>query len=243
MSVSVADLTLEQQALLSFRLSRKAAAHGQFAPSIARRLDVETPPASFAQERLWLLHLIDPDSAAYNLSTMFDLRGPVRLPMLRLAVDEVIARHEVFRTRFEVVAGRLVQVIAPAESLPPTLVDLEALPAGWRRAVMRKVARKEARRRYDLKSGPLLRAVIIRLAELNHILLLCTHHIVSDAWSTQLFISELAALYNAFCDGRGSPLPPVPLQYGDFAVWERQWLQGPVLKRHILYWTEQLTGT
>jgi amino acid adenylation domain-containing protein len=198
---------------------------------------------SFAQQRLWVLDKLMPESPAYHLPAAVRFQGPLDIPVLERALGELVRRHESLRTTFTLEDAKPVQVIAPAEpdtvvALPP--VDLTLFPypeaEAWRLLV------DESVRPFDLERGPLLRAVLYRTAPEDHLLLVTVHHIVSDGTSIQIFLSELVTLYGAFSRGEASPLVPLPLQYADFAAWQRGWLRGEVLERQIGYWRRQLDG-
>ncbi len=201
-------------------------------------------PLSFAQERLWFLDQLTPGSPAYNIPAAVRLGGALDAAALARALAGVVARHEALRT---VVAWRgelPVQVVLPAAAAAAPLpqVDGSALSAARREAELRRLVVEEALRPFDLARGPLLRAVLVRLAADDHALLLTQHHIVSDAWSAGIFIRELAALYGACVERAPSPLAPLAIQYADFALWQRRWLAGEVLERQLAYWRERLAG-
>ncbi len=202
-----------------------------------------TPPLSFAQQRLWLLDRLEPGSAAYNMPFPLRLRGALDAAVLARAASEVVRRHEALRTTFATVDGVPVQVIAPAApavALP--LVDLGGLPAALREAEGARLLAAEAKTPFDLERGPLVRLALVRLGTADHLLLLDMHHIVSDGWSIGLFFDELSALYPAFAAGAPSPLAALPIQYADFAVWQRDWLRGEVLAGQLDYWRQRLAG-
>ncbi|MEA2694874.1 MAG: hypothetical protein QOJ16_4261, partial [Acidobacteriota bacterium] len=207
----------------------------------------EPIPLSFAQERLWFLDRLEPGSAAYNVPTALRLTGRLDTAGLAASLDEIARRHAVLRTTFRMVDGAPVQVIAPpaGTGLPLPRVDLAALPATPREAEARRLAGEEAARPFDLARGPLVRAALLRLtsgAGEEHVALFTLHHIVADGWSMGVLIRELAALYPARRAGETSPLPPLPVQYADFAVWQRQRLAGPRLDEQAGYWRRALTG-
>jgi amino acid adenylation domain-containing protein len=210
--------------------------------SIPRRSEDGPAPLSFSQERLWFLDQYQPGSAFYNVPVALSLAGPLDVPALHASLNEIVRRHEVLRTTFAVRDGQPVQVIASAQSVPLPLTDLQHLPDNDRTAAAQRHASAEAQRPFDLAQGPLFRAGLLRLAPQEHMLLFTMHHSVTDGWSLGVLVRELAALYLAFCAGRPSPLPALPLQYADYAVWQRQWLQGEVLERQLAYWEERLTG-
>ncbi len=199
-------------------------------------------PLSFAQQRLWFIDQLEPGNSAYNFPAAVRLRGSLNVAALERSVNEIVKRHEALRTTFATVDGRPVQVIAPTLTVKPPIVNLQELPESEREAEVRRLAIEEAQRPFNLAQGPLLRVTLLRLAEEEHVGLLTMHHIVSDGWSTGILIREMAVLYEAFSCGNSSPLPELPIQYADFAYWQRQWLQGEVLETQLTYWKRQLLG-
>ena len=199
-------------------------------------------PLSYAQERLWFLDRLNPGSSAYNIAAAFRLDGGLDPAALAAAIEEIVRRHESLRTTFEATDQGVAQVIAPAAARPLPLADLSALPPGIRWNEARSLLAGEAERPFDLARGPLLRSLLVRLDGSEHAFGLAMHHIVSDAWSLAVFSREVAALYRAFAAGQPSDLPEPPLQYADFAHWQRRWLQGEVLEAQIAYWKERLAG-
>ncbi|MEG4634877.1 condensation domain-containing protein, partial [Microcoleus sp. AR_TQ3_B6] len=197
---------------------------------------------SFAQARLWFLEQLEPGSWAYNIPAAVRLTGSLDVAVLEQSLNEIVGRHEALRTTFTMVSGEPIQVIAPVKALSVPLVDLRSLPEAQQEALVKRLATEEAQQPFDLTTGPLLRATLLQLREAEYILLLTMHHIVSDGWSMGVLIRELAALYEAFSTGSPSPLPELPIQYADFAHWQRQWLQGEVLAAQLSYWQQQLTG-
>ncbi|MBP7148250.1 MAG: amino acid adenylation domain-containing protein [Acidobacteria bacterium] len=224
----------------------------ELAELVARRLGVCGPalrpgprelvplPLSFAQRRLWFLEQAAPGGAAYNMSASLRLTGGLDRAALERALDEVRRRHETLRTTFHEVGGAPVQVVAAAQPVPLPLIDLATLPPARREPEAQRLATEDAARPFDLSLGPPFRAALLRLAAREHVLLLTMHHIISDGWSTGILHRELAALYAAFADGQPSPLPELPAQYADFAQWERDVLEGGVLRDQLAYWREQL---
>ncbi|QRN94792.1 non-ribosomal peptide synthase/polyketide synthase [Archangium violaceum] len=200
-------------------------------------------PLSFSQQRLWFLDQLEPDSALYNMPTALRLEGPLDLEVLERCFTELVRRHEALRTTFQASGEAPTQVIAPPAPLVLARVDLGPLPAEQREAEALRLAEREARRPFNLKHGPLLRVTLLRLTDTEHVLVLNMHHIVSDGWSMTVLVREMAALYDAFSQGKPSPLPELPVQYADFAVWQRQWLQGQTLENQLTYWKQQLAGT
>ncbi|HEU0077113.1 MAG TPA: condensation domain-containing protein, partial [Longimicrobiaceae bacterium] len=200
-------------------------------------------PLSFAQQRLWFIDQLEPGSAAYNVPQGMRLRGPLEVGVLRRALEEIVRRHESLRTTVRRVEGRAVQVVAPDGRARLPEVDLRALGEEAREAEARRIAAEDAELPFDLARGPLLRTAVVRLGDADFALLLNMHHVVSDGWSMEVLVRELSALYDAFCAGRPSPLAPLPVQYADFAAWQRAWLEGPVLDRQLDFWRERLKGT
>jgi amino acid adenylation domain-containing protein len=209
-------------------------------PPIRRAAREERLPLSFAQQRLWLLDQLEPHSPLYNTAMAWQIDGALALVALWHSLTTLLARHEILRTAFPSRDGEPYQQIAPHTILALPLLDLRALSAPLRAATMRSLAAMEARRPFDLARGPLLRIVLLHVADQTHMLLLTMHHIISDAWSLGVLIRELGALYTAFTRGQRSPLLELPIQYADYAVWQRDWLQGAVLDRQLTYWREQL---
>ncbi|HEX8349346.1 MAG TPA: condensation domain-containing protein, partial [Hymenobacter sp.] len=197
---------------------------------------------SFAQARLWFLEQLEPGSGAYNIPAAVRLTGSLDVATLEQSLNEIVQRHEALRTTFRMVSGETIQVIAPVKALTLQLVDLRDLPEATQEASVERLATESAQQPFDLAIGPLLRAKLLHLNEAEHVLLLTMHHIVSDGWSMGVMIRELAALYEAFSTGKPSPLPQLPIQYADFAHWQRQWLQGEVLAAQLSYWQQQLAG-
>ncbi|HEU0054821.1 MAG TPA: amino acid adenylation domain-containing protein, partial [Longimicrobium sp.] len=199
-------------------------------------------PLSFTQERLWFLDRLEPGSAVYNIPMARRLGGALDEAALERALGEIVRRHEALRTVFAEVGGSPVQVIAPFGGFALPVEDLSGLSDADREAAVRRRAREEAARPFDLAAGPLFRAALLRLGAEDHVLLLSMHHIVSDGWSMGVLFRELSALYEAYREGGESPLPELPLQYADYAVWQREQLEGKVLDLQLAYWRERLAG-
>ncbi|MBV8318682.1 MAG: amino acid adenylation domain-containing protein, partial [Planctomycetaceae bacterium] len=208
-----------------------------------RRVERSGPlPLSFAQQRLWFLDQLAPGGATYNVPLALRLVGALDVPALERAFNELVRRHKVLRTTFALSDGQPVQVIAPSLTLPLSVIDLSTLPEARREAEATRHVHEGARRPFDLARGPLLHLGLIRLQEREQIALVVLHHIVCDAWSLGILARELAALYDAATRGLPSPLPELPLQYADFAAWQRQWLQGEILQAQLDYWKGRLAG-
>jgi amino acid adenylation domain-containing protein len=197
-------------------------------------------PLSFAQQRLWFLDQFEQDCVAYNMARVFRVKGPVNVIALEQSLREIVQRHEILRTIFPAVDGQPVQFISPEIDLALPFVDLRVLPETEREAEMQRLITEEAQQSFDLAQGPLLRIMLLCLAAEEHVLLLTIHHIIFDGWSVGVFVQELAQLYPVFCIGQPSSLPKLPIQYVDYTVWQRQWLQGEVLDTQLAYWKQQL---
>jgi amino acid adenylation domain-containing protein len=217
-------------------------AAGLAAPAIVRRPREGPVPVSFGQRRLWFLHQLDPNPS-YNVPVSLRLRGQLNLPALQRATAELVRRHEILRTTFEMSDGQPVQIIHPPEpdiALP--LIDLGACDHPGRDIEAWRIAGEEARGIFDLRQGPLLRGKVVRLEETEHVLLVTMHHIVSDAWSRDILLREFMTIYAAICEARDPGLPEIEFQYADYVLWQREWLQGQVLDEQLNYWKAQLAG-
>lgn len=211
------------------------------APEIpAAETDTFVFPASFAQQRLWFLDRLEPGNPVYNIPLSLQIEGNLNLPALEAALNEIVRRHEILRTTFALELDQPVQVVHPFVPFPLPVTDLQAQPCAEHSLGERLSADLE--RAFDLERGPLLRAELLRLREYQYILAMTVHHIVFDAWSRDVFFRELAALYEAFIRNQPSPLPALLVQYADFAVWQREWLQGTVLEGEIRFWREKLAN-
>jgi amino acid adenylation domain-containing protein len=235
----IADLSPEKRELLLRRLNQKE-------KDVARPQIRSQPresnmfPLSFAQQRLWLLDRFEPGSATYNIPVALRLTGALNIVALAQSINAIIQRHEALRTTFIAVEGRPAQVIAARLRICMPVADLRTLDAPAHADATHRLIDKEAQRPFDLAHGPLLRTTLLRLADETHILLLTMHHIVADGWSLAVFLRELAALYAACASGQQPPLPELPIQYVDFAIWQHEWLQGEVLERQLAYWKARL---
>jgi thioester reductase-like protein len=213
-------------------------------PPPIRRLadDAARAPLSFAQERLWFIARLEQNDSLYSMPGALRLRGAVRPELLAASLREIVRRHATLRTRFVATAGQPVQVIDPAWRPPLPLIDLAGLaPAAAARESERLLAGRQGPP-FDLAAGPLLQANLVRVAAGDFLLLVTMHHIVSDGWSIALMLAELTALYSALARGLPPALPELPVQYADFAAWQREWLRGAALDRQLAYWRGQLAG-
>jgi amino acid adenylation domain-containing protein len=203
-------------------------------------------PASFAQQRLWFLDRLFPGNPFYNVSAALRLTGSLNLAALEQTFNEIVRRHEALRTTFRMLEEQLVQVIAPALTLPLPVVDLRILPAAEQETEIRRIATEARSHPFDLSSEPLLRVMLLQVDSSEHILLLNLHHIICDGWSIGVLLRELGTLYTAFANNQRSPLPDLPIQYADFAHWQREWLQEvgatheSPLQVQLAYWKQQL---
>jgi amino acid adenylation domain-containing protein len=197
-------------------------------------------PLSFAQQRLWLLDQLSPGSSVYNIPMVLRLAGQLDTSMLRASLNEIVQRHEILRTTFHIVDGQPAQVVAATADLPFITIDLRVLPLAERAHAHQQLIWTQARQPFDLARSPLLRATLLHLDQTEHILLLTMHHIIFDAWSIEVLTRELRRSYAALVAGLPPSLPELPIQYADFALWQREWLQGPVLETQLTYWRNQL---
>jgi amino acid adenylation domain-containing protein len=237
-SQQLATLTPEQRTWLELQLKRR----GLELPgtqTIPRSKDFNALPLSFAQQRLWFIQQLDPQNASYNIPIALRLQGHLKVAVLQKTFHELIKRHENLRTRFITNdQGQLVQVIDPIQVTLP-FVDLSQVSQP--EIEIQRLATEAAQRPFNL-TQPLLRLTLLHLSETDHVLLLTMHHIISDRWSLGVLVRELKILYEAFSKGENSPLPDLPIQYADWAIWQRQYLQGEVLQQQLDYWKQQLDG-
>ncbi|MEH2220998.1 MAG: amino acid adenylation domain-containing protein [Nostoc sp.] len=210
------------------------------APPILPRTKNKDLPLSYAQQRLWFLDQFEPNSPSYNIPVALRLVGTLNVAALQQSLQEIIHRHEALRTNFVTVNGQPSQIIQTQTNWTVSVVECEYLPLGEQEIITQQLAQQQAIQPFDLDNEALFRATLVVLSQTEHVLLVCMHHIVSDGWSMGVFIQELAALYNAYSQGHLSPLTPLPIQYADFTIWQRDWLQGDVLQTQLSYWQQQL---
>jgi len=202
-----------------------------------------TYPLSFAQRRLWFLDRLEPGKSVYNISEAWRLSGPLDRAALARSVNEIVRRHETLRTTFAEVDGSPLQVVAPSLALEIPLEDVSGLPAAEREREARHLISDRANQPFDLEHGPLIRVALIRIAPTDHVFMVGMHHIISEGgWSMGVLVRELNELYNAALAGRGATLPELEIQYGDYALWQQDWLQGQVREQLLEYWTTALKG-
>ncbi|MES1245675.1 MAG: non-ribosomal peptide synthase/polyketide synthase, partial [Acidobacteriota bacterium] len=249
---TLGDLTWEMAALLGYEPRRapepvreaiRDAPEGAWAPiqPLARGPQTRLP-LSFAQQRLWFLDQLAPGSPAYNLPAFVRLRGPLSRAALEASLRRVEERHEVLRTVFVSVDGEASQVVSPAGRLRLPCVDLTSVPGPVRGREVERLAAAELARPFDLTGGPVWRATLLALGAEEHAVLVTMHHIASDGWSMGVLVREIGALYPALAEGRDASLAALPIQYADFAAWQRSWLEGEVLERHLSWWRDSLAG-
>ncbi|HEX8148206.1 MAG TPA: condensation domain-containing protein, partial [Pyrinomonadaceae bacterium] len=228
---------------LTRRPKQKAEDATSYAPPIRRRDASDArPPLSFAQQRLWFVEQLEPCNVAYNIPLGLRLSGRLNLALLERCLSEIQRRHEILRTTFADVHGQPVQVIAPPRDVSLPVIDLSGLDEAGQAAEVARHRRREAETCFDLAAGPLWRAKLLRLGAEAHVALFTMHHAISDGWSMGVLVREMATLYEAFSHGLPSPLAELQVQYADYAVWQRAWLQGEVLAEQLAYWRRQLSG-
>jgi len=210
--------------------------------SISRISRLQPMPLSFAQQRLWFMDQLQPGNIAYNVPLAVELKGELDVPALCAALEEVVRRHEILRTRFVEREGVPFQEVVEDFQLVVEQIDLSEWPAAEREEEVRRQAHAQAAKPFKLDEGGLLRVKILRVAENDHVLLVVMHHIVTDEWSMNIVTQETVLAYEARCANQPSPLQPMEIQYADYAAWERSWLQGEVLQKHLDYWKKQLHG-
>lgn len=257
----LSTLSPDQRALFEQKLAERGLQSPQNA-SIPRRPPAVHPPLSFAQQRLWFVQQLDPTNTAYNVASVLRLRGDLHIPVLEQTLNALIERHETLRTRFGTTAdNQPIQVVQPFQPVTLPVIELRQSDrrlgeTEWNPTVLESLGFAAAlpnqqepedwitaltQEPFDL-TQPLLRLALLQLDEQDHLLVLTTHHIISDRWSVMVFLREMSVLYEAFLQGQPSTLPPLPIQYGDWAAWQRQQLQGERLETQLTYWQDQLGG-
>ena len=211
-------------------------------PPLVRVARDKPLPVSFAQQRLWFNDRIQPGNIAYNIYPSFRLKGVLDVAALEQSLNEIVRRHESFRTVFTAADGQPMQIVIPNLTLKLEVHELQDVAEPEQSAEVRRLTSEEAHRPFDLAQGPLIRATLLKLAAEEHLLIVAMHHIASDGWSMGVFYRELTSHYRAFAGGKTPALPVLPIQYADYAVWQRQWLQGEVIDKQISYWKQQLAN-
>lgn len=237
----IKKLSPERRDLLG-RLLQKEAPHSARLIILPRLRKSNQIPVSFAQQRLWFLDQLQPDNHAFNIPVALRVFGLLNTKVLQQCLSEIVRRHEVLRTTFTLIGDHPMQVINPPSELSLAVEDLRVLPDKVREAEVLRLSTDERRQPFDLARGPLLRVRLLRTGEQEHVILFTMHHIVADAWSSGVLVEEVMALYGAYAEERPSPLPELPIQYADFALWQREMLEGETLDSLLGYWKKQLHG-
>jgi amino acid adenylation domain-containing protein len=238
---NISRLSPVQRTALERELEKRRA-RAAMTQGIPRRSGAGPAPLALAQEPLWFLAQLQPDSPAYNIASASRLTGPLKADVLQRALNEVVRRHDTLRTACVVVEERPMQAIDRTSVVALGMIDLELLPPAQRAGRAQRLALEEARKPFDLTRAPLLRVSLLRLAPDDHVLVLILHHLVADGWSMGILFRELSVLYRAFADGEPSPLPELQVRYSDYACWQREWLQGELPQQQLAYWERQLAG-
>src|SRR4051812_10627525 len=240
-TVQKPELSAAKRGLLEKRL--RAAFHSPASgPMIPKRAEPGPAPLSFAQQRLWFIQQLEPNSPAYNVPTALRLKGALQPAALKQSLEEVVRRHEILRTAFPAVDGRPQQVPQPAGSMPVPIVSLEDASPRDRETTLQRLILSEGKRPFDLARGPVVRSTLYRLSAEEHVLLLVMHHIVSDGWSMAIFFKELERFYSGITQGRPVRLDDLPIQYADYAFWQQERMGAATLRNHLDYWKSKLAG-
>ncbi len=230
------ELLIEQRRQKSAPSPEKLAA-----VAIPRRRQFSPAPVSFAQQRLWFIDQLDPGTPAFNIPAAIRLRGPLDVKVLELCFGEIVKRHETLRTSFGSEDGTPVQLIARHAEFRIPVVDLRGLPADQSMRATQRLITRDCQRSFDLKQCPLMRATLVCLDDDDQVLILMMHHIIGDVWSVRIVMRELSTVYKAFASASLPSLQELPIQYADYAIWQREWLQGEVLSSQLAYWTDKLS--
>ena len=199
-------------------------------------------PLSFAQERLWFLAQLEPANPSYNIPFALRLSGDLDVAALERSINTIVARHETLRTKFVAVDGEPFQVVSANATASLEVLDLTSFPAATAEIELKRLMTTIVEQPFNLAQDHPMRASLLKLSNDDHVLLVTMHHIISDAWSVTIFIQELSSLYKAFATEQNASLPELPVQYRDFAEWQRNWLQGDALKEQVAYWVSKLSG-
>lgn len=238
----MSNVTLPRRRLqLTQKLQQQVSSPAEEQAEVIQRVTREKPlPLSFAQQRLWFLDQLDPDNSLYTLPLALRLAGPLQVPLLERSINALVERHETLRTVLTSDTGEPQQVIKPFAPVVLPVQDLQAQSPEEHETILQHIIKQECQRSFNLEHGPLFHFLLVQLAQEEHVCILSMHHSISDGWSIGIFTHELAELYTAYCQGRNPLLPPLPIQYADFAVWQRHWLQGARLEKQLAYWKTQL---
>lgn len=243
----IEGLSSARRSLLDRLLKAKGVGTTPRINKIQRRAKTDFTPLSFAQQRLWVLHQLDPTNPAYIMPDAVRLQGPLDLSALQQGFEEIVRRHDVLRTTFRMTERGPEQLVAAEQAISQFLdfefIDFSELSGSEAEEAARSLATKEAVTGFDLSQGPTLRIKVIRIKPEDHLILFTMHHIASDMWSLNVFAREIATFYDAFIEGKPSPLPDLPIQYADFAIWQHELLQGETYEKQLSYWKEHLKGS
>jgi amino acid adenylation domain-containing protein len=237
------SLSPEKRELLELMRRRQQPAPRPERPAPPRRLGLQTAPLSFAQQRLWIISQLQPENPSYNIQAALRIEGILDVAVLGRAVSEIVRRHEVLRTTYPTNDDEPVQLVSDSSTAALTYVDFEHVPEPAREAESRRLATALAGRPFKLASEPVWRAALIRFDASTHLLVFVVHHIAFDGWSRAVLISEFTKLYEAFVEGKPSPLPELAVQYADYAVWQRRAFEDGLLQAQLDYWKRQLGGS
>ncbi|WP_353931424.1 non-ribosomal peptide synthase/polyketide synthase [Okeanomitos corallinicola TIOX110] len=230
--------TIEQQAQI-IEQTQKKQTKTQKTP-IKPRIEKTEIPLSYGQQRLWFIDKLEPNSASYNLPAALKLQGELSIEALEKSFQTIINKHESLRTNIKEIAGKPQQIIHQKTNWKISTIDIKALSIEQQQKETKAIINQQTNQLFNLEKDSLIRATLIKLTETENIFTLCMHHIISDGWSMGVFIEELVTIYNSYIQGKETELKPLPIQYADFAIWQRNWLQGEVLEQQINYWSKQL---
>ncbi len=240
--IKEAELAQDKDELLALLLEEEGIDLAADEAAIAPRTTTEHPPLSYNQRAQWFLHQLDPNNPFYNICATVQLEGILDVAALEQSLNEIIRRHEVLRTTFKTMEGQPVQVIHPHSTLPLSIIDLQGFSTSEQTAEIQRLATESAQQPFDLTRDRLLRTTLLQLEKSSYVLVLVIHHIVSDGFTLGVLMRELGLFYDALVSSEPSPLPALPIQYADYAVWQREWLQGERQETLLSYWKQQLEG-
>ena len=240
-SKRISELSVEKREFLN-RVLRSKGLDASKVSTIPRRKQADSYPLSFAQQRLWVLYQLDPSNPSYNMPIAIRLNGSLNVTALERSLGEIMRRHESLRTTFKTSEDGPVQIIHPAVPYRLSVSDLSGLTERDREAEISRLASVEAQLPFSLVEGPVIRAKLFRLVDDEHVIFFTMHHIVTDGWSIGVLVREFVTLYEAYSNGKESPLPEMSIQYADYSIWQRDWIQGDVLQSQLEYWKEALGG-
>ena len=233
-NLKIANLSAEKRALLELKLKNRKNTRNLKYQTISPRENRDSALLSFAQQRLWFLAQLEPNSSLYNMPHAVILSGDLNIEVLRQALDAIVVHHEIIRTNYLAENGNPIQVIAAPRLVELSIIDLQQYKQAEQETQVQKLLQQESQRPFNLASDMMIRGCLLKLAPQEHILLLVMHHIASDGWSMGILWEQLTQLYQAFLNDRPNPLKSLPIQYADYAVWQREWLSGEVLNKQLI---------